>query len=392
MHFIADESILFHSPAPQDLYCYTPWLEKGFNGRLFASFDIAGKGLVNEDGPKTDHGDYGSNQFRIYISDDRGYTWQPAARLAMLHTRIFTAGQNVYALGHSGRLVIAKSTDNGNTWSEPTVLDPVIHWHQSGGSIERANGRIYLTMEHSPDGPGWAGGDPILMSAYENDDLTKIENWTFSNKLEFKKIVGATSAPGEKTPHCWLESSVAFQRDKSSFFYDPDFRSMLLFLRVNAAMFPNIAMVVKGTEKTDGSLELSTLKTPDGKTVLYCPFPGGYMKFQIVWDEPSKLYWLIASQSRYTTFTDPEKMDPCMRWANERRHLELFYSRNLFDWCSAGVIACGNTELESRHYASLLIIDNDLLVLSRSGDTLAKDTHDTDMITLHRVKNFRDLA
>lgn len=67
-------------------------------------------------------------------------------------------------------------------------------------------------------------------------------------------------------------------------------------------------------------------------------------------------------------------------------------SRNLFDWCSAGLVAQGNTEVESRHYASLLPVGDDLLILSRSGDSNTKNSHETNMITLHKVPNFRSLA
>ena len=87
-----------------------------------------------------------------------------------------------------------------------------------------------------------------------------------------------------------------------------------------------------------------------------------------------------------------ENMPSFVQWFDERRRLELFYSKNLFDWCSAGVVAQGNTEVESRHYASLLPAGDDLLVLSRSGDADTKNSHETNMITLHRVKNFRSLS
>jgi hypothetical protein len=35
---------------------------------------------------------------------------------------------------------------------------------------------------------------------------------------------------------------------------------------------------------------------------------------------------------------------------------------------------------------------DDLLVLSRSGDERAKNAHDGNLITLHRIENFRDLV
>ena len=45
MKLIANETIFYRSPDPAGLYCYTPWIDHGFNGRLVASFDIAGKSL-----------------------------------------------------------------------------------------------------------------------------------------------------------------------------------------------------------------------------------------------------------------------------------------------------------------------------------------------------------
>ena len=35
---------------------------------------------------------------------------------------------------------------------------------------------------------------------------------------------------------------------------------------------------------------------------------------------------------------------------------------------------------------------DDLVILSRSGDERAKSAHDGNLITFHRVKNFRDLV
>ena len=77
--------------------------------------------------------------------------------------------------------------------------------------------------------------------------------------------------------------------------------------------------------------------------------------------------------------------------ANQRDKLALYFSKNAVDWSFAGFVACGKSEKEARSYASMIIEGKDLLVLSRSGDEHAESSHNTDMITLHRVKNFRDL-
>ncbi|MBE6387032.1 MAG: exo-alpha-sialidase [Lentisphaerae bacterium] len=386
MRLIADEKIFYRSPDPENLYCYTPWLDYGFDKRLIASFDIAGSGLKNELGPKSEKGDYGGNQMRIFVSDDSGATWRETGRLPMLHARVFAAGKCLYALGHGGKLLISKSSDNGETWSEPAVLDSEMVWHQSACGYEKIAGKIWITMEKVPYQDHWQGGDPVLMCADENSDLTKLESWKFSNLLKFEDIAPAyeAMAPAGELGYAYLESNVVFERDVTSEFYG----KFLIFLRSNRCRFPDTAHVITGGEDTDGSLYLK----PVSDKLFYVPFPGGGMKFQTIYDEKSKLYWLIASHSTYTTFTRADALNAEVRRFSERNRLELFYSQNCFDWSSAGVVACGESYLESRHYASLLPDGDDLLVLSRSGDKEAKNCHDTNLITLHRVRDFRSLA
>lgn len=391
MNFIASEKILWKSPDPQGLYCYSPFLAEGFDNRLILSFDISGPGLSAVSGPKSDSGDFNGNQCRIFVSDDRGENWRETARLPMLHARVFKGGDSLWLIGHSGRLLISQSTDNGESWSEPAVLDDEYFWHQAPCSMDFRRGRIYLTMEHAPlRDKGWAGGDPVLMSADLTADLTKRASWTFSNCMKFKEDI-----PHEKnlfcfTPGVWLESNVVRIYDPDHRFYDPQDRTVLLFSRCAVDVDNgNIAAVLKGTEADDGSLKLELL-TMNDFPLLYIPFPGGCMKFHIVYDEVSRLYWLIASRNESSNFLQNPKRYPGV--GMERRQLELFYSRDLFDWCSAGMVAAGDCLTASRHYASLLIDGEDLLVASRSGDENGKNPHDTNLITLHRIKSFRNLA
>ena len=183
--------------------------------------------------------------------------------------------------------------------------------------------------------------------------------------------------------NCWMESSVVQVYDPRSCYYDPEDRSVLLFLRVNGPS--HYAAVLRGREAPDGSLRLETLRRKDGTPEIFFPFPGGHMKFHIVYDDKERFYWMVASHVEHsTTFPIQEHM--------ERRMLGLYASWNLFDWQLTGIVAAGETRLCSRHYAALTIDGEDILVVSRSGDTDAKNTHDTDMITLHRVRNFRRLA
>jgi hypothetical protein len=69
----------------------------------------------------------------------------------------------------------------------------------------------------------------------------------------------------------------------------------------------------------------------------------------------------------------------------------------MMDWCFAGIVAVGENERAARHYASMAIDGNDLVVLSRSADGSVrntvplKDAHDGNLVTFHRVPDFRSL-
>ena len=155
-----------------------------------------------------------------------------------------------------------------------------------------------------------------------------------------------------------------------------------------------IAKVVEqGDKPGTGAMTTMLEKAPSGKTMLYAPCPGGQMKFHVLYDEQTKLYWLLSTQAT-DSMIRPDRM-PADRYNlpnNERRRLQLHFSKNMIDWCFAGLVAVGPAEHASRHYASMAIDGNDLVILSRSGDQRAKSAHDGNLITFHRVKDFRELV
>ena len=163
-------------------------------------------------------------------------------------------------------------------------------------------------------------------------------------------------------------------------------------MRMHTAM-TNIAAVARGIRHNDGSLAIEPFSTPAGGKRLLVPFPGGHMRFHIVYDEQSRLYWLASTQAT-DSMIRPELLgdDRYGLPDNERHRLVLHFSRNLFDWCFAGVIAIGKTPRFSRHYPAMVIVDDDLLLLSRSSDERAPNPHDSNLLTLHRIRDFRKLA
>ena len=68
------------------------------------------------------------------------------------------------------------------------------------------------------------------------------------------------------------------------------------------------------------------------------------------------------------------------------------FSRNLVDWCFAGLIDHGASQGEARHDCSLAIHGDDLHVLACSGTPESDSAWSTSRITLHTVEAFRELA
>jgi hypothetical protein len=127
--------------------------------------------------------------------------------------------------------------------------------------------------------------------------------------------------------------------------------------------------------------------------MLYVPCPGGQMRFHILYDDVSRLFWLLSSLAT-DSMTRPDRL-PSTRFGlpnNERHILALYTSRNCIDWCMVGLVARGETAQQARHYASMCIDGDDLHVLSRSGDHRAKSAHDGNLITFHTVCGFRELV
>ena len=173
-----DYVVVCESPSPSNVYCYTPGLAVAGQGRLVATMDFGGSGWKKEE-PRG----------RIFVSDDRGKSWAQRASFPFLHARPFMAGKTLYVLGHAGDLMVVRSDDNGETWSEAVKLTDKQNWHQSACNVWTANGCVYLVMERrvSQAIKSWPVGElaPVLMRGRLDADLTRRENWTFASELSF---------------------------------------------------------------------------------------------------------------------------------------------------------------------------------------------------------------
>jgi hypothetical protein len=406
---------VYESPDPQRVYAYTPGLVRLPGGRLLATMDQGGPGVRELPGPKGLRGEgTGAWQGLIITSDDRGQTWTRKAIFPFMHARPFRAGSAVYVLGHEGDLTLVRSDDDGETWSAPAKLTEGQAWHQSACNVHYANEKVYLVMERRARNThsGWPVSDlaPVLISAPVNADLTQRKSWTFASELVIGDHVqqvdwlgapfwplgslGSENARDRRlmNPIGWLETNIVQFLDPDHVWYDPDGRTFYLWMRAHTGA-TNLAAIAKVVEAKDGRMTTSFATSPAGVRQLYVPCPGGHMRFHILYDKETHLFWLLSSLST-DSMTRPDRLPPTRYNLpnNERHILALHYSRNCVDWCMAGIVARGETPQQARHYASMCFDGHDLHVLSRSGDHRARSAHDGNLITFHTVRDFRSLV
>ncbi len=411
MNAIAQQhTVIKRSQFPNKDFLYTPSVLRLPNGRLLVSLDIS------------------DQRGEIYASDDGGNTWTLKGTGEFTHARLFADGDTVYLIGHKGPLVSFVSYDNGESWSDKRVLAQG-QWHQSATSVCYKNGYIYLVMEckMQEDFPYWCPSilAPVVMRGKLGTDLTKRENWLFSQRVAFrdwipdanmlewfgvpffdsplnhrdKKFVSATDyrrldKKDQKDftthPIGWLETNLVEITDPSHYWYDPEGKTLMLFMRAHTGG-SGYCCVAKAVDDGD-AIRIEPVTNPSGKKVLFLPMPGGQMKFYVKYDSQTKLYWLLSTQATDSMcrveLLDEERYNiPC----DERDRLTLHFSKNMVDWVFAGLVCKGESPKQSRHYGSMDIDGEDLVIVSRSGDADCASAHNGNMITFHRIKNFRQL-
>ncbi len=411
-----DFVVVGRSPAPLEVPLYSPTLVRLDSGRLVAGYSRATKNPEKFKAAEV-----------LLTSDDHGATWTNRAELSGgQQGRVFVAGGNLYYLGTGAGLPISRSPDNGVTWSKPVLLTAKnLVWQQTPANVWHANGCVYLAFERRNKViEAWGPSEKalVLLRAKADADLTRREAWTFSSELVFADVVPGVrdntinehgldffgipffrqnypgraevaKAPRRTTsPIGWVEPEVVQIVDPNHVWFDPTGHTFHILARAHTGG-TGLACLTKVTEAADGTMTMALEHAPSGKSMLYVPMPGGQMRFHIVYDAQTKLYWLLGSQAT-DSMTRPDRL-PRERYDlpnNERHRLVLHFSKNLVDWCFAGLVAMGGSPLESRHYASMDIDGDDLVILSRSADADAKSAHDGNLITFHRVKNFRELV
>lgn len=399
-------SVLWKAGDPAREIGYCPALARLRDGRLI--------GCMLHAGPKSE--DDRPWTVKVHTSDDGGGSWRHRVDVDMIDCFPFEAGSSLYVIGGRRDLTIVRSDDRGNTWSAPIQLTENKLWYCHPGSAVRANGRIYFVMEQitEPIDRGFPTHvfAPVVLSARLTDDLTNPGAWTFSNVLSFQDILESHGAPNligvpfyepGRYPHAtthrsmapigWGESNLLQITDPAHIWFDPGGHTFHLLSRSVTGQ-SNLACLARAVESDDGKkITVSLQEAPSGEPVLYAPLPGGQVSFHIVYDETTRLFWMISSQATDSTrrvdLLEPKRYG----MPNQERHrLTLHFSKNAIDWCFAGLVAATDEIGQSHHGGNMIIDGDDLLILMRTADASAVNAHNSNLITLHRVTDFRNLV
>lgn len=413
MEILAQDYIRINDTTAEGLFSYSPGICMAENGRIIVASGTAGPADKMEALSIKGIRYGGFVQGRIFVSDNKGNSFRRVGEFPFMHARPFKCGKRLYILGQCMDLMIIASDDNGETWSKPHVLTSGEDWHQAPCNILVKNEKLYIVMEKRIDKgiTGWMVNNiaPILMRGNIDSDLLLRENWEFASELYFYEAVNkdkleytgipffwTTSStyvevsPGRGCAEIgWLETNIVKFKDEKHYLYEND--TIHLFMRAHTGGTGYCA-IAKVIENSDGTMTTMLESAPSGKKLVFAPMPGGQMKFHILYDETSELYWLLSTQA--TDSMTRAEMLPDDRYNlpnNERQRLVLHFSKNCFDWCFAGIVAIGDTQRMSRHYAAMEIDEENMYIVSRSGDLNSKDAHDTNFVSFHKIENFRKL-
>ena len=333
----------------------SPSLVRHPDGYLLASMDVFA-------------GEHPQNLSLIFRSDDEGKTWHYVSELMpCFWGKMFIHKGELYMLSVSteyGDLLIGKSIDGGKTFSAPVSLlrgangkKGYAGVHKNPQNIVYHNGRIYNTLEWgSWLDKGYCHG-AMVMSCDENADLLDPENWNFTPPV-VHDLNWNGAAPDGKAGN--IEGTLVIAPDGKLYNY----------MRYQTQLEKKI-LVFSVPDDPDAPIEYSHPVA----------FDGNLSKFMIKFDEVSGRYYSIISRR----IDEPK---------TARNLLSLVSSANLSDWelvCDLSDRRHDDPKMVGFQYVDFEIEGDDIIYLCRTAMNNAKNYHDANYSTFHRIENFRSL-
>jgi len=373
-----DYVVVAQSPDKNSVYAGSPALARLSGGEVVATYEWFRPAPHKESIPY---------QTEVKVSTDGGQTWALRGQTDIIWPSLFVHGDALYMIGNrrkSREVVISRSLDGGRTWADEVTLFAV-RSHNAPTTVTFQNGYVYRAFETIPftgrSGGGRSSWESFVVAGDLAADLLDPAAWRISPTLRFPgtpRPLNSRAYPAEpnNTEDCWIEGNVISVQGQ--------LRTML---RVHLQGRATVGMAAICNLDDDG-------ESMDYRFDQFCPMLGGQCKFHIVFDEVSQLFWTCVNPVT-NTFSPVDEHLAAAGFkgppGNERRILWLLYSHDAENWFGAGCVAMSHKVSDSFSYSSQLIVGDDLLVLARTSVN-GLNQHDTNLITLHRVANFRRLA
>ena len=357
------------------LYTDAPSLVKLPDGTLLCAYQMFGRDK-----------DIGPNIMKLFRSGDGGHTWdQTPEVLAFQAGRLFLHGGSVYFLGSGprkavgdvhGDMRISRSEDGGETWLPPSVLCERQEFYNPAAGMVISDGRLYWSygVTNERGQRNVQGSRMVVVAGDVTQDLLDPACWRISNYLTYPgQEALAAMRPDGLSPRVdhWLEGNVVKVGHHLR---------VINRLRVGRYLTCHIAGIC-AVEDDGEDLRL--------RFVQFAPMPGAQNHFHIIRDEVSGLFWTPVNLPTDTqNLAFGRELRP---GGAERRILALLYSLDALNWFQAGLIAVGATRRHAFNYTTPLVDGDDLLIVSRTSRD-RPGFHDNDLVTFHRVSDFRALA
>jgi hypothetical protein len=328
-------------------YIGSPSIVRLPDGALVASHDLFGPGP--------------QNYTRLFRSRDNGRSWQWLADLVpAFWGKLFVHRGALYLLStrtEYGDLLLYRSTDGGATWDGPAVIAPG-RYHKAPVPVIEHRGRLWTCVELQTG--GWpAGFESVACSVPLDADPLESANWTIGEPLAYDPASLPEGWTVERKDQGYLEGNAVEA---------PDGR-LLNILRYNTVPYANKAIVLEISE--------------DGRSQRFervIDFPGGMTKFTIARHPETGVYWSLVNP-----VTIPDR--PGMRSV-----LSLASSTDLIRWTLHGDVLRDDSPWAVQYtgfkYVDWLFDGPDLLAACRMGFNGARNFHDANYLTFHRIEGF----
>ena len=329
----------------------------------------------------------------IYRSTDRGASWSMWSDTApeMNFTRLFEHNGALYIMGSrptGGNLLISRSDDNGKTWTIPSdkEYDDAVAFGEKGvimpGPCHQApcamiiyEGYIWRAMEVNSDPIR-----PYAIFAPVDSDLLDPASWERTN-------IDATTAGWDLTNGNHISQLI-----EGNMVIGPDGKLYNL-LRADCSTSSSQACLAPITAATSGSFKYQIKISVDSN---FITMAGGGKKFTVRYDEKSNLYWAITNPAHEKGANHAGYYPSGVPLSLVRNKMVLCYSSDLKHWIQYKTIVENDDPwFHGFQYVDWQFDGEDIIAVSRTAVPeergLPVRQHDANMMTFHRIKNFRNL-